>query len=85
LPTTFGTVHFVPGGGALPELTVRLTGAFAGLLVPPLGDCEITVSAGTVFEVFVVTFPTLQPALVIADEAALTFFPTTFGTLQGMG
>src|SRR5215470_12433386 len=74
-PTTFGTATW---GG--PDDTTNATALPTTICVPAVGFSLITDPDGTVVLDDVVTVPTVNPAFVIAVEAAACVRPTTFGT-----
>src|SRR5215475_8078464 len=74
-PTTFGTATC---GG--PEETTSETALPTTICVPAVGFSLMTDPEGTVVLDAVVTVPTINPAFVIAVEAAAWVRPTTFGT-----
>src|SRR5215470_14396460 len=74
-PTTFGTATC---GG--PDDTTNATALPTTICVPAVGFWLTTDPAGTVVLDDVVTVPTVNPAFVIAVEAAACVRPTTFGT-----
>jgi hypothetical protein len=75
-PTTFGTTVV-----AAPLEITRLTAEPEVTLLPDVGFSEITKPDATVALDCVVTEPTVKPAPVIAEVAALWLKPTTFGTV----
>src|SRR6185312_10032732 len=79
-PTTFGTATW-----AGPLETVRLTALPGVTRVPPPGFWLMTDPAGTVALAAVAIVPTVRPADVIAELAAVCVRPTTAGTETGAG
>jgi hypothetical protein len=63
-----------------PDETTRFTAEPALTSVPATGLSLITFPAGTVPLDCGVTVPTINPAAVMADDAALCVSPTTLGT-----
>src|SRR5215475_12475567 len=74
-PTTFGVATC---GG--PDDTTRATAVPTTICVPAVGFSLMTDPDGTVVLDAVVTVPTINPAFVIAVDAAACVRPTTFGT-----
>ena len=74
-PTTFGTATC---GG--PDETTSATALPTFTCVAAVGFWLITDPDGTVLLEAVVTVPTVRPAVVIAEDAAVCVRPTTFGT-----
>jgi hypothetical protein len=75
IPTTFGTATC-----AGPELTVKFTAEAGVTIAAGAGLWLTTLPEATVALLAIVTVPTVKPAPVIDEVAAVWVSPTTFGT-----
>ena len=80
MPPLAGLAAVVSRYCATPVETTRLTGVPPLTSVPAEGLSLITLPEGTVVLDAVVTVPSVRPAAVMADVAAVCVVPTTLGT-----